>query len=80
MAGLEKSVRPRYSGNGKFAIRKTEKQQQAIERNNAYQNQISTREGILQYINEFKGKPTARPCGIGKKQMVKLTKLLTKND
>ena len=71
MAGLEKKVMYRYSGNGKFAVRKAEKREQAIERNNAYQTQISTAEGVLQYINEH-------PKQIGKKQMAKLNRLLTK--
>ena len=50
MAGLEKKVMYRYSGNGKFAVRKREKQQEAIERKEAYQKLISTPEGIREYI------------------------------
>ena len=47
------------------------RREQATERNNAYQTQISTAEGVLQYINEH-------PKPIGKKQMAKLNRLLTK--
>ena len=61
MAGLEKKVMYRYSGNGKFAVRKQEKQQEAIERNNAYQKKISTVKGIMEYMNINKN--------IGKRQL-----------
>lgn len=50
MAGLEKKVMYRYSGSGKFAVRKQEKQQEAIERKEAYQKLISTPQGIREYI------------------------------
>ena len=69
MAGLEKKVMYRYSGNGKFAVRKREKQQEAIERNNAYQKKISTIDGIRSYIES---KEDAFGVKIGSKQLGKL--------
>ena len=69
MAGLEKKVVYRYSGNGKFAVRKREKQQEAIERKEAYQKLISTPEGIRSYI---KSKEDAFGVKIGSKQLGKL--------
>jgi len=61
MAGLEKKVMYRYSGNGKYAVRKREKQQEAIERNTAYKEKISTVKGIMEYMNINKN--------IGKRQL-----------
>jgi len=71
MVGLEKKVMYRYSGNGKFAVRKREKQQEAAERNAAYQEQISTARGIRDYMQE----PTR---SLGTKQMNKLEAKLLK--
>lgn len=71
MAGLEKKVMYRYSGNGQFAVRKREKQQEAIERNAAYQEQISTERGIRDYMQH----PTR---SLGTKQMLKLEAKLKK--
>lgn len=65
MVGLEKKVMYRYSGTGKYAVRKQEKQQEAIERNAAYQEQISTIEGIKEYMNS----PYVK---LGSKQLGKL--------
>ncbi len=70
MAGLEKKVMYRYSGNGKFAVRKQEKQQEAIERNTAYQKMISTPDGITKYISGTDN--------IGHKQMKVLVNLQKK--
>jgi hypothetical protein len=52
----------------KRSERKEIRREQAIERNNAYQKQISTPEGIQQYI-------TLTPL-IGKKQLAKLNTLM----
>ena len=54
--------------------RKEIRREQAIERNNAYQKQISTPEGIREYILDT----CAITKPIGKKQMAKLNRLLTK--
>lgn len=70
MAGLEKKVMYRYSGNGKFAVRKQEKQQEAVERNTAYRKMISTPEGVAQYIETTNN--------IGRKQMKFLVDLQKK--
>ena len=58
----------RYRGTGKFAVARQIRQEQAIERNSAYQKQISTPEGIQQYI--------ALTPSIGKKQLTKLNALI----
>ena len=71
MVGLEKKVMYRYSGNGKFAVRKREKQQEAAERNAAYQEQISTARGIRDYMQDPKR-------NLGTKQMLKLEAKLLK--
>ena len=63
MAGLEKKVMYRYSGNGKFAVRKREKQERAIKRNAAYQKMISTIDGIEFYMNLVKHKIGAKQLG-----------------
>ena len=66
MKGLlqEKKIMFRYRGEGKFAVAKRRKQAEAIERNNAYQKQISTPFGIKEYIINSKW--------VGKKQYTKL--------
>ena len=58
----------RYRGTGKFAVARQVRQEQAIERNSAYQKQISTSTGIQQYI--------ALTPSIGKKQLTKLNALV----
>ena len=71
MKGLlqEKKIMFRYRGEGKFAVAKRRKQAEAIERNNAYQKQISTPEGIKEYITNSRFVATKN---IGKKQYTKL--------
>ena len=71
MRGLlqEKKIMFRYRGEGKFAVAKRRKQAEAIERNNAYQKQISTPEGIKEYITNSRFTATKN---IGKKQYTKL--------
>ena len=71
MKGLlqEKKIMFRYRGEGKFAVAKRRKQAEAIERNNAYQKQISTPAGIKEYITNSRFVATKN---IGKKQMAKL--------
>ena len=71
MRGLlqEKKIMFRYRGEGKFAVAKRRKQAEAIERNNAYQKQISTPEGIKEYITNSRFVATKN---IGKKQYTKL--------
>ena len=66
MKGLlqEKKIMFRYRGPGKFAVRKREKQREAMVRNSYYQEQISTKAGINEYIANTKN--------IGKKQLAKL--------
>lgn len=54
----------RYRGEGKFAVARKRRQDEAIERNNAYQKMVSTKAGINEYISLTKN--------IGKKQMAKL--------
>ena len=78
MRGLlqEKKIMFRYRGEGKFAVAKRRKQAEAIERNNAYQKQISTPEGIKEYITNSRFTATKN---IGKKQYAKLKSLLNEN-
>lgn len=68
-----KKVVFRYRGEGKFAVAKKRRQDEAIERNNAYQKQISTPEGIKEYITNSRFVSTKN---IGKKQMAKLKAML----
>ena len=70
MRGLlqEKKIMFRYRGPGKFAVRKREKQREAMVRNSYYQEQISDAKGIKEYIANTKN--------IGKKQMAKLKSML----
>ena len=77
MRGLlqEKKIMFRYRGEGKFAVAKRRKQAEAIERNNAYQKQISTPAGIKEYITNSRFTATKN---IGKKQYAKLQSLLKK--
>ena len=65
----EKTIMFRYRGEGKFAVAKRRKQAEAIERNNAYQKQISTPAGIKEYITNSRFVATKN---IGKKQYTKL--------
>jgi len=65
-----KKIMFRYRGTGKFAVARQVRQEQALERNSAYQKQISTPEGIQQYI--------ALTPSIGEKQMTKLNALTIK--
>ena len=71
MRGLlqEKKIMFRYRGEGKFAVAKRRRQAEAVERNNAYQKQISTPEGIKEYITNSRFVATKN---IGKKQYTKL--------
>ena len=71
MKGLldNKKIMFRYRGEGKFAVAKRRKQAEAIERNNAYQKQISTLAGIKEYITNSRFVATKN---IGKKQYTKL--------
>ena len=71
MKGLlqEKKIVFRYRGEGKFAVAKRRKQAEAIERNNAYQKQISTPAGIKEYITNSRFVATKN---IGKKQYTKI--------
>ena len=75
MRGLleNKKIVFRYRGNGKFAVAKQRRQAEAIERNNAYQKQISTPAGIKEYITNSRFTATKN---IGKKQYAKLQSLL----
>ena len=77
MKGLleNKKIMFRYRGEGKFAVAKRRKQAEAIERNNAYQKQISTPDGIKEYITNSRFVTTKN---IGKKQYAKLQSLLKK--
>ena len=79
MRGLlqEKKIMFRYRGEGKFAVAKRRKQAEAIERNNAYQKQISTPAGIKEYITNSRFTATKN---IGKKQYTKLKSLLNENN
>lgn len=54
----------RYRGEGKFAVARKRRQDEAIERNNAYQKMVSTKAGINEYISLTKN--------IGKKQLAQL--------
>ena len=72
MRGLlneEKKIMFRYRGTGKFAVRKREKQREALVRNAYYQEQISTSAGIKEYITNSRFVATKN---IGKKQLAKL--------
>ena len=77
MRGLlqEKKIIFRYRGEGKFAVARKRRQDEAIERNNAYQKQISTPAGIKEYITNSRFTATKN---IGKKQYAKLQSLLKK--
>ena len=77
MRGLlqEKKIMFRYRGAGKFAVRKREKQREALVRNAYYQEQISTPTGIKEYITNSRFVATKN---IGKKQYNKLQSLLKK--
>ena len=77
MRGLlqEKKIMFRYRGEGKFAVARKRRQDEAIERNNAYQKQISTPAGIKEYITNSRFTATKN---IGKKQYAKLQSLLKK--
>ena len=70
-----KKIMFRYRGTGKFAVARQIRQEQAIERNSAYQKQISTPEGIQEYVN-LKIDVLDRKSGIGKKQLAKLKALM----
>jgi len=69
----EKKIMFRYRGEGKFAVARKRRQAEAIERNNAYQKQISTPAGIKEYITNSRFVATKN---IGKKQMAKLKAML----
>ena len=75
MRGLlqEKKIMFRYRGTGKFAVARKRRQDEAIERNNAYQKQISTPAGIKEYITNSRFTATKN---IGKKQYAKLKSML----
>ena len=75
MRGLlqEKKIMFRYRGEGKFAVARKRRQDEAIERNNAYQKQISTPAGIKEYITNSRFTATKN---IGKKQYTKLKAML----
>ena len=72
MRGLlqEKKIMFRYRGEGKFAVARKRRQDEAIERNKGYQKMVSTKAGIKEYITNSKN--------IGKKQYAKLQSLLKK--
>jgi len=63
-----KKIMFRYRGEGKFAVARKRRQDEAIERNNAYKRMVSTKAGINEYISLTKN--------IGKKQMAKLKAML----
>jgi len=69
----DKKIMFRYRGEGKFAVARKRRQAEAIERNNAYQKQISTPAGIKEYITNSRFVATKN---IGKKQMAKLKAML----
>ena len=77
MRGLldNKKIMFRYRGEGKFAVARKRRQNEAIERNNAYQKQISTLAGIKEYITNSRFVTTKN---IGAKQYAKLQSLLKK--
>jgi len=64
----EKKIMFRYRGEGKFAVARKRRQDEAIERNYAYKRMVSTKAGINEYISLTKN--------IGKKQMAKLKAML----
>tara|TARA_B100001059_G_scaffold124570_1_gene124541 strand:+ start:1564 stop:1782 length:219 start_codon:yes stop_codon:yes gene_type:complete len=64
----EKKIMFRYRGEGKFAVARKRRQDEAIERNNAYKRMVSTKAGINEYISLTKN--------VGKKQMAKLKAML----
>ena len=67
----------RYRGTGKFAVARQIRQEQAIERNSAYQEQISTPEGIQQYIACTNARHRVlSTTSIGEKQLTKLNALI----
>ena len=70
MRGLldNKKIMFRFRGEGKFAVARKRRQDEAIERNNAYQKMVSTKAGVNEYISLTKN--------IGKKQMAKLKAML----
>ena len=70
MRGLleNKKIMFRYRGIGKFAVRRKERQAEAIARNEGYQKMISSKTGINEYIASTKN--------IGKKQLAKLKSML----
>jgi len=63
-----KKIMFRYRGEGKFAVARKRRQDEAIERNYAYKRMVSTKAGINEYISLTKN--------IGKKQMAKLKAML----
>lgn len=73
MRGLleNKKIMFRYRGTGKFAVRRKERQAEAIARNEGYQKMISSKTGINEYIANTKE--------IGKKQLAKLKSMLNEN-
>jgi len=64
----DKKIMFRYRGEGKFAVARKRRQDEAIERNYAYKRMVSTKAGINEYISLTKN--------IGKKQMAKLKAML----
>ena len=73
MRGLlqEKKIMFRYRGEGKFAVARKRRQDEAIARNEGYQKMISSKAGINEYI--------ANTNRIGKKQLTKLKSILNEN-
>ena len=73
MRGLlqEKKIMFRYRGEGKFAVARKRRQDEAIARNEGYQKMISSKAGINEYI--------ANTNSIGKKQLTKLKSILNEN-
>ena len=74
MRGLlqEKKIMFRYRGEGKIAIARKRRQDEAIARNEGYQKMISTKAGINEYIANTKN--------IGKKQLAKLKSMLNETN
>ena len=73
MRGLldNKKIMFRYRGEGKFAVARKRRQDEAIARNEGYQKMISSKTGINEYI--------ANTNRIGKKQLTKLKSILNEN-
>ena len=69
----KKKIMFRYRGEGKFAVAKRRRQNEAIERNYAYKRMISTPAGVKEYITNSRFVATKN---IGKKQMAKLKAML----